>query len=180
MNFNNIKKKKMKQDLRGPEVWKNIENFLGIYKISSWGRIKSVLYGKHFIMANPITEGYYRVGLTKKGKTNHFLVHRLFAIAFIPNPDAKPCINHKDGNRLNNKIENLEWCTYAENNQHAYDTGLNIKLEGEKNYSAKLKKDNIIEIRSSEMSNLLLSKQFNVSPSTIYKIKKKLAWKHIL
>lgn len=66
----------------------------------------------------------YTVGLTKYGKRTTYLVHRLVAQAFIPNPENKPQINHKDGNTLNNNIDNLEWATAAENNEHARNNGL--------------------------------------------------------
>ena len=68
------------------------------------------------------SHGYYVISI--KGKTH--LLHRLIAKAFIENPNNYPCINHKDGNKLNNLIDNLEWCTKAMNNKHAYDTGLKI------------------------------------------------------
>ena len=74
--------------------------------------------------------GYLTVRLSKKGKDSTIYVHRLLGFAFIPNPDAKPMINHKDGNKLNNSISNLEWVTHAENMKHAYLIGLVINLPG--------------------------------------------------
>lgn len=68
--------------------------------------------------------GYFRVGLCSGGKRKKFRVHRLVAEAFIPNPENKPCINHKDGNKHNNKKDNLEFCTYSENLEHAWKYGL--------------------------------------------------------
>jgi hypothetical protein len=70
------------------------------------------------------TNGYWRVGLSVNHKINNCYVHRLLAEAFIPNPDNKPEVNHKDGVKTNCTIFNLEWSTYSENNQHAYDTEL--------------------------------------------------------
>jgi hypothetical protein len=64
--------------------------------------------------------GYRNVCLSSKGKVITFLVHRIVANAFIPNPENKPCVNHKDGNKSNNDISNLEWCTYSENEKHSY------------------------------------------------------------
>lgn len=65
--------------------------------------------------------GYLQIKINLNGKSKHFYVHRLIAEEFIPNPNKLKCVNHKDGNKLNNKIDNLEWCTYSQNNQHAYD-----------------------------------------------------------
>lgn len=77
--------------------------------------------------------GYYRVNLYSNGKYNKHSVHRLLAKNFIPNPENKATVNHKDSNRLNNDLSNLEWATYSENNQHAYDNNRNIRSEeGEK------------------------------------------------
>lgn len=70
------------------------------------------------------SRGYLVVGLTANGKRKSFSVHRLVAEAFIPNPENKSCINHIDGNKLNNRVDNLEHCTHSHNNKHAYDTGL--------------------------------------------------------
>lgn len=74
--------------------------------------------------------GYNRVCLRKNGTPKVVHLHRLVAAAYIPNPNNKPCINHIDGNPNNNHISNLEWCTHAENMQHAYNTGLNIPRSG--------------------------------------------------
>lgn len=68
--------------------------------------------------------GYHEVLLSENGKTKNYLVHRLIAKTFIKNPDNKPFVNHKDGNKLNNSIENLEWCTRSENTTHSYKNGL--------------------------------------------------------
>ncbi len=76
--------------------------------------------------------GYKMIALTKKGNTKIISMHRLVAIAFIPNPKNKPCINHKNGIKTDNRIKNLEWCTHAENSQHAYRTGLSKPSYGMK------------------------------------------------
>lgn len=64
--------------------------------------------------------GYARVYLKTKSGMKRFLVHRIIAMCFIPNPNSKPCVNHIDGDKLNNSVENLEWCTYSENEHHSY------------------------------------------------------------
>lgn len=93
---------------------KNHENYLI--------HLDSRIYSKYTqIVLNPRKNTYYYVRLDK----NNEAIHRLVAFHFIPNPDNKPCVNHKDGNKLNNHVTNLEWCTGTENVQHAIDTGLN-------------------------------------------------------
>lgn len=68
--------------------------------------------------------GYREVLLSENGKTKNYFVHRLVAQAFIPNPDNLPCVNHRDGNKLNNSVDNLEWCTHRENTKHSFRIGL--------------------------------------------------------
>lgn len=77
------------------------------------------------ILSWRLSDRYYKVALPVDGKQKDFLVHRMIAIAFIPNPDNKKYVNHIDGNKLNNAVPNLEWCTHTENVRHAYATGLN-------------------------------------------------------
>ena len=96
------------------EIWKPIQGYEN-YMVSSHGRVKSLNYnhtGKEKILQNILdNSGYYRVNLSKDGKWKPFLVHRLVGKTFIPNPDNKPFINHRDETRCNNCVENLEWCT---------------------------------------------------------------------
>lgn len=87
------------------------------------------------IIACPIgTHGYCVFKIWQNGKTRNLQLHRELAKAFVPNPKNLPCVNHKDGNKLNNSIENLEWCTYSQNLQHAYENKLrkNRSVSGEK------------------------------------------------
>lgn len=101
---------------------KKIEGFDGYY-ISDDGRVFSEMSGgfkKLFISR----EGYYRASLWKKGRGKNVSVHRLVALAFIPNPHNYPMINHIDGNKLNNNVSNLEWCTASMNGKHAFKMGL--------------------------------------------------------
>lgn len=109
------------------EIWKDIRDYEGIYKISNLGNIKSLprehVKGK---LLNPArnNRGYLRVALSVKGRVRYDSVHRLVAETFIPNPKNLPEVNHIDGNKLNNKVENLEWTTKSQNQIHAYKTGL--------------------------------------------------------
>lgn len=103
------------------------------YEITDDGRVFSKL-SNIYIKTNVCTSGYPMAKLfvnidkqTKKRKYIHIRVHRLVAESFVPNPNNLPCVNHIDGNKLNNHYTNLEWCTYKENSQHAFKTGLTPK-----------------------------------------------------
>lgn len=99
-------------DLFG-EIWMDIEGYEGLYKVSNFGRVKRLANGdlSEILISHFIKCGYYTVILRKNKIQKHKQLHRLIAGAFIPNPDNLPYINHKDENKLNNSIENLEWCT---------------------------------------------------------------------
>lgn len=98
------------------EIWKDIEGYEGLYQVSNMGNIKSLRTNKNCYLSN--SKIYKRVLLSKNGKAKGYSVHRLVAQAFIPNPNNYPCVNHLDYNGSNNKASNLEWCTYAENNNY--------------------------------------------------------------
>lgn len=118
------------------EIWRDIPGYEGIYQVSSTGIVRSLpryetdrngkQYQRKGIILQPTltTTGYYKVKLVKNGKRKDMKIHRLVAMAFLVNTYNKPHINHKDGNPLNNVVDNLEWCTQSENAQHAHDTGL--------------------------------------------------------
>lgn len=110
------------------EIWKPVVGYEGLYEVSNLGRIKSLgntlgpsrFNGKETILkCEQGSFGHCRVQLRKDRKYKHHFVHRLVAIAFIPNPDQLPIINHKDCNPLNNSVDNLEWCTQRYNATYA-------------------------------------------------------------
>ena len=99
------------------EIWRDIEGYEGLYQISNKGRVKSLKWGKERILKPGITgSGYLKVLLCKNRMIKHIKIHRLVANAFIPNPENKPQVNHKDENKFNNSVNNLEWSTAKENN----------------------------------------------------------------
>ena len=110
------------------EQWKPIQEFNGEYEVSNIGRVRSMkrYYGMvgHIMPQTIQRKGYYAVTFHMNNKAYCRKVHRLVIEAFTPNPDSLPCINHIDGNKLNNHVSNLEWCTYQANMQHAVRTGL--------------------------------------------------------
>lgn len=106
------------------ELWKDIPNYPG-YKISNFGRVKN----KNNLILKPILsrEGYYFVRPTNGDKRKNIYIHRLVAKEFIDNPNNLEVVNHKDGNKKNNNVNNLEWCTYSYNTIHSYKTNIRKK-----------------------------------------------------
>lgn len=104
------------------EEWKDIKGYEGKYQVSNLGRVKSLDYqGKkrEIILKPGINKGYYQVGLYKYAMCKSLYIHRLVAETFIENPNNLPCINHKDENKLNNRVDNLEFCTQKYNNRYS-------------------------------------------------------------
>ncbi len=120
------------------------------------------------------SKGYLRVSIGGK----RFFVHKLVANKYIPNPENKTQVNHIDGNKENNCVENLEWVTNQENRQHAIKNGLQIS--GEKCSWTKLKEEDVLFIREhSDIKRKELAERFNVSSSTITDIRKYKSWKQL-
>lgn len=114
------------------EIWKDVESYETLYQVSTFGRIKrlkvSVVDKKEgmrihkggILVPHTLNNRYKYNDLSKDGKEKRYLIHRLVALTFIPNPEGKSDVNHKDGNPANNNVDNLEWMTRAENNLHAF------------------------------------------------------------
>lgn len=116
------------------EIWKDVSGFEGYYQVSNFGNVRSVdryvrskgkpTFRKGTCMKLQVNhKGYYSVILHKESKAYPKVIHRLVATAFIPNPDNLPQVNHKDTNKKNNEVSNLEWCTNQENQTHAKANG---------------------------------------------------------
>lgn len=112
------------------EEWRDVVGYEGLYEVSNLGNVRSCEHftnGHHLmprVLRQNLSNRYLYVKLYKNQTKRSLRVHRLVALAFVPNPDGKPQVNHIDGNRFNNSASNLEWCTSSENMVHAIETGL--------------------------------------------------------
>ena len=173
------------------ENWKPVVGYEGLYEVSDQGRVRSVdritrdgrRWKGRVLSTNKVSTGYLRAVLSVDGKYNHVYVHRLVADAFVPNPQGKLEVNHKDGNKKNNVASNLEWVTHSENGLHAFRvlgrTAAKSML-GKPSPNRKLTDEQAEMIRTSERSCYSLAREFGVSDSVVqdirngkrYKVKK--------
>ena len=177
------------------EIWKDIPNYYELYQGSNLNRIKSLerwittkLGFKRFIKEKILHEwvvgsGYRQIGLFKNNKLKFFYVHRILAQIFLPNPLNLPEVNHKNGIKTDNKIENLEWVSKSENMQHAHKIGLIVREPGEKNYNKKLNNEQVLEIRkmyaTGNYSQRKLGEIFKVDRGNIHYITSRKTWSNI-
>jgi len=175
------------------EEFRDIKDYEGLYQVSNFGRVKSLErmtwngYGWYLckeIILKPSDNGigYFVVRLSKDGIEIGYLVHQLVANAFIPNPENKPEVNHKDGIKSNNFVWNLEWNTSKENCDHKINV-LGKNCNGEKQGNHKLKELQVIEIlekwATRKYTMLQLGNEYNVHRITIFDIIHNKTWKHI-
>ena len=160
---------------------KDVCGYEGLYKVDENGNVFSVRNNK-LLKRMMFPSGYEYVHLCNgKGKTKLFRVHRLVAETFIPNPNNLPEVNHKDGDKLNNNVKNLEWCTNLENMRHSVETGLR-NIKGENNPSAKLTVKDVVNIRkeyipkSKEFGTVALARKYGVTNVMIGKIIRNECW----
>lgn len=160
------------------EIWEKILSYPK-YEISNYGRVRKLDTGR--VKTIGLTRGYPSVRLMSDGGTSKIkYIHRFLAIAFIPNPENKPFVNHKDGNKSNNCLSNLEWCTSSENNQHAIDNKLRGYRIGHLHHFAVFSEKDVADIRAlynSGKKTAYLVKLYNRSRSAIENIIKGISYK---
>ena len=172
------------------EKFKDIEGYEGLYQVSNLGRVKSleryikissggIKKIKETILKFSTRNGYSIVMIYKNKKGYRKSVNRLVAETFIPNFKNKPQVNHIDGNKLNNVVENLEWCTQKENIEHSYRLG--SSKVGQDRLKSKLSNSDVflIKYNSDELNQTKLALQLGVSQTLIHNIRKNKTWKHI-
>jgi hypothetical protein len=173
-------------------IWYDIPGYEGLYKICKEGSIyslgrtskwKNVPRRPMLLQGTLKSSGYPAVKLfNAKGEKKTFLIHRLLALLFIPNPENKPFINHKNGIRNDNRIENLEWCTHQENMLHAGKVLHSLGCPGERNPYSKLSNEDVLKIKemlSIGIPQVAIARMYNVGQSTISAIKIGQNWKFL-
>lgn len=168
------------------EVFEDLKGYEDSYQISDSGRVftkrrligNQIYYGRELI-PQLTNDGYLKVTLSRGSKCRKFYLHRLVALQFLDNPNNLPQVNHKDGNKLNNNVTNLEWCTKEENQKHAVRT--NLMQRGQNRPSAKLTEEQVIEIY--KLKGVLkaqdIANNYNVSKNTINCILRGSKWSYL-
>lgn len=172
------------------EVWKDIPNYEGMYQVSNLGRVKSLERFVYFndtgrtvkerILATRLNKSGYSISALCKGnKMEGKAVHRLVMLVFVGDSELE--VNHINGVKTDNRLENLEYCTRSENNQHAYDTGLRKANKGEDNGLAKLTTADAERIKygHKDINQSAIAKMYGVDKALISRIRLGKSWKHI-
>jgi hypothetical protein len=159
------------------EKWLPIEGFERYYEISNYGKVRRQ-FRKHQteLFGNPNKDGYLMVFLCTPHNKKTEYIHRLVGIHFIPNPNNKKTINHKSGIKSDNSVSNLEWSTQSENILHSFKV---LKRKSPEGKQSCLKKEDVIEIRNSNLKGNELAKIYGVHKSTISNIKAYRSFKNI-
>lgn len=162
------------------EIWKHVKNYEGVYMVSNLGNVMSMpkKTRKGSRIMKPLKQRYSTVDLCLNGCIIKKTVHRLVAEAFILNSENKPQVNHINGNKHDNRLCNLEWCTHSENQKHAIKEGLRT-AKGVKNSQSKLGELDVINIYKSTKPNNELSNIYNISVPSISGIRNNKTWTHI-
>lgn len=175
------------------EIWKAVPGYFGHYEVSNHGNVRSIdklvnfWLGQRMVKGRNLIDwvlpcGYKCVALCRDGGKSSQYVHRLVASAFIDKYDESLVVNHKDGNKLNNHVENLEWISQSANLVHALRTGLRNSQKGEASVHAKLKESDVLQIRdmaNNGVEHIDIARMFNISYSLVSSIKNRRCWRHI-
>lgn len=162
------------------EIWKDIPEYEGLYQVSNLGRVKSLWFEREKILKpKETTRRYLRIALFKEGEEKSFPVHRLVMLAFVGPSNLQ--VNHKNGIKSDNKLENIEYCTRSENMIHAYAAGLKIPIKGEKHYASKLTRSCAERIKYGHqgVSQKEIAEIYGISLCTVSRIRSGKKWKHI-
>lgn len=175
------------------EIWKNIPGLENCYRVSNFGNFKSIgkiETGKRRIIVrkdrllSPVHEsnGYLQIGLIVDGKQKRFLAHRLVALTFLKPVTGKDFVNHKNGIKDDNRVENLEWCNKSENCKHSFLIGTQCN-KGEQHPQNKVTNIQVLEIRAKFIpriySSRKLAKEYGLSKTNILDIVNRKTWNHI-
>lgn len=177
------------------EIWKDIPGYEGSYQASNLGRIKSLertCYStkkhnhkrlkKETIRKQTVNKhGYNCVLLSVSLERKLITVHRLVILSFKENPSKKQTVNHIDGNKLNNHIENLEWATWSENSKHSFDIGLQKPRKGIYHHNVKLTEEQVLGIRKlkGKYKEKEIALMYGITKGHVGAILRRMIWKHI-
>lgn len=176
------------------EMWKPIEGYENYYEVSNYGRIRTVTrfisnsgkngmwYNSRILKFNMDKDGYCTVALQKECKVKRFKVHRLVLSTF-GNYEEGLQVNHIDGDKTNNHLDNLEWVTCSQNIKHAFDIGLKTQV-GSNNNCSKLTEKQVTQIcdffKNTTFTNKQIASMFDIkSDETIRRIRKRMSWTHV-
>lgn len=170
------------------EIWKTIPGYEAVYSVSNMGKVRRDCMGKRLQAGQMVkqwnnTYGYPSVRLRRESKGHSIAVHRIVSTCFLgPRPEGL-VVNHIDGNKLNNRVENLEYVTPKENVHHAIKNGLSRVLYGEEVGTSKLHAQEVLDIKgkyaSGAYSQRNLAKEYSVSQTCIRMISKNRIWRHL-
>ena len=180
--------------MKNSEIWIDVKGYEGLYQVSNLGNVKrldGIIVTKRFVVKPKLGKilnltikdnGYLSAMFSNKNNKKRFYVHRLVGLAFLENPENKKTINHINGVKTDNRLENLEWCTYSENLNHAIFSKL--RKSGHEVYNCKLSKEKIIAIRrlysiNKKFNKLKLSKKLGISDGTIHRIIRNKTYKQL-